>query len=689
MTDHEHLKRLISAYIDGETNPQETEMVERALAQDADLKKYYQDLKKLSSSLETWPNQDLSPDLEQKIERAFRARKAKEEGQDMKSRIPLTAFATLMIAIVVLSFSLQIYVKRGVQGRWKTSADHIGEQYSPGNTQYTSVQKQTLPVTGVSMTQYEPYYLTTRGTVEERKVALDVVSTRSRDVKGYQSSSYDPALGIIEEKIGQFNPSQDWNTEQYNRIYENEYLEVTQNPLSTFSIDVDTASYSNVRRFLTQGQMPPEDSVRIEEMINYFSYNYPEPTGDDPFSITTEVAPCPWNPDHQVALVGLQGKRLQSKDMPPSNLVFLIDVSGSMNEPNKLPLLKQSFRMMVQQLRAEDKISIVVYAGAAGKVLDPTPGDQKQTILNAIDNLQAGGSTAGGAGIQLAYELAKTNFIKDGNNRVVLATDGDFNIGVSSDGELTRIIEEKRKDGIFLTVLGFGTGNYKDAKMEQLADKGNGNYYYIDNLKEGKKVLVQELGSALFAIAKDVKIQIEFNPGQVKAYRLVGYENRVLAKEDFNDDTKDAGELGTGHTVTALYEIVPAGSQEKFGQVDELKYQTTQVKNTDDVMTVKLRYKKPNEDTSKLLSRVVSRNDIQAGMSENLAWASSVAEFGMILRNSKFKGQAAYSQALQQATAAKGQDPWGLRQEMIDLIRTAESLDTRSLSGQGSGISTK
>lgn len=435
--------------------------------------------------------------------------------------------------------------------------------------------------------------------------------------------------------------------------------------------------------------MPPEDAVRIEEMINYFSYDYPQAPGQDPFSITTEVSTCPWANDHYVMLVGLQGKRLQSQELPPSNLTFLLDVSGSMADANKLPLLKQAFRMMVAQLRAEDKISIVVYAGAAGMVLEPTPGDQKQTILNAIDQLNSGGSTAGGAGIKLAYETAKKNYITGGNNRVVLATDGDFNVGVSSDAELIRIIEEKRKQGVFLTVLGFGTGNYQDAKMEQLADKGNGNYYYIDTIKEAKKVLVQELGSTLFTIAKDVKIQIEFNPGQVKAYRLIGYENRILNKEDFNDDTKDAGELGTGHTVTALYEFILADSKETYGQVDPLKYQYTQVNLSDDLATVKLRYKKPDEEVSKLLSHVLNKNEIQsANVSNNLAWASSVAEFGMVLRNSQFKGSATYQSALNHAKAAKGDDAYGFRQEMMDLITQAESLDVRFVNS-GGGISTK
>ncbi|MCA9399721.1 MAG: VWA domain-containing protein, partial [Candidatus Omnitrophica bacterium] len=425
-------------------------------------------------------------------------------------------------------------------------------------------------------------------------------SSKLRDAGGF--TSVDRLSGAMESEAQSMSypattpePTGYWNTEDYDRIYENEFLAAIDNPLSTFSIDVDTASYSNVRRYLNNNQLPPVDAVRIEEMVNYFSYNYPQPQGNDPFSITTDAAVAPWNPDHQLIRIGLQGKVMSGKELPPSNLVFLIDVSGSMNDPNKLPLLKSAYKMMVNQLSQNERVAIVVYAGAAGTVLDSTPGSNKQAILEAIDRLSAGGSTAGAQGIQKAYDIAKSNFIKGGNNRVILATDGDFNVGVSSDSELTRLIEEKRKEGIFLTVLGFGTGNYKDNKMEKLANKGNGNYYYIDTEREAKKVLVNELGSTLFTIAKDVKIQIEFNPAQVQSYRLIGYENRILAKEDFNDDTKDAGELGAGHSVTALYEIIPARLGENIaGKVDPLKYQAKNMVNSQELMTVKLRYKQPD-----------------------------------------------------------------------------------------------
>ncbi|MCR9251791.1 MAG: von Willebrand factor type A domain-containing protein [bacterium] len=467
------------------------------------------------------------------------------------------------------------------------------------------------------------------------------------------------------------------NTEEYDAINENIFHAPTSKPLSTFSIDVDAASYSNVRRFLNNGQMPPKDAVRIEEMINYFNYDYEQPKGITPFSINTEVGVAPWNEKHQLVHIGIQGKEIPVDNLPASNLVFLIDVSGSMSAPNKLPLLKSAFRLLTDQMRAEDKVSIVVYAGAAGTVLDPTSGNEKAKIIAALEQLQAGGSTAGGAGIQLAYKLAKENFVEGGNNRIILATDGDFNVGSSSNGDMQRLIEEKRKDGVFLTVLGFGMGNYKDSKMETLADKGNGNYAYIDNILEAKKVLVNEFGGTMFTIAKDVKIQVEFNPAVVQAYRLIGYENRKLNDEDFNDDKKDAGELGSGHTVTALYEIIPVGVDSEFSAVDELKYQKTEINsssaNKDEMMTVKLRYKDPDGDKSKLISEVI-KNKVAEKASENFNWSAAVASFGMILRDSEFKGDSSYPELIKLAQAAKGEDKEGYRIELIKLIKSGQLL---------------
>ena len=468
------------------------------------------------------------------------------------------------------------------------------------------------------------------------------------------------------------------NTEQYNNINENEFKKVNQDPLSTFSIDVDKASYSNVRRFVNARQLPPKDAVRIEEMINYFSYSYPNPKEQEPFSINLEASDCPWNKKHQLIHIGLQGKKIETENLPPNNLVFLIDVSGSMNSPDKLPLVKSSLKMLVEQLRKEDRVSIVVYAGAAGLILPSTHGDKKDKIFEAIDQLSAGGSTAGGEGIVLAYKIAKENLIPKGNNRVILATDGDFNVGVSSDEELNKLIEGKRNDGIFLTVLGFGTGNYKDSKMEQLADKGNGNYAYVDNLLEGKKVLVKEMGGTLFTIAKDVKIQIEFNPAKVKAYRLIGYENRMLAAEDFNNDKKDAGEIGSGHTVTALYEIIPAGSDEQADDVDALKYQkmdTASASCGNEMMTIKFRYKEPADTTSKLIVQTLSDNITPfEKTSDNLRFSASVAQFGLLLRDSKYKGSANYENVIQTAKAAKGTDEDGYRAEFVRIAETCEIL---------------
>lgn len=467
------------------------------------------------------------------------------------------------------------------------------------------------------------------------------------------------------------------NTEEYDAVRESRFLGVTQNPLSTFSIDVDRASYSNMRRFINGGQLPPKDVIRVEELINYFSYNYEDPKDDNPFAVYTEVSQCPWNKEHQLVQIGLQGKNIPTDKLPPSTLVFLIDVSGSMSSANKLPLVKSAMRLLVNQLRQQDKVAIVVYAGAAGLVLPAT--NNKEQILQALDRLEAGGSTAGGAGIQLAYKVAEENFAKNGNNRVIIATDGDFNVGSSSNAEMERLIEEKRKTGVFLTVLGFGMGNYKDSKMEILADKGNGNYAYIDGIQEAQKVFIQEFGGTLFTIAKDVKIQVEFNPTKVKGYRLIGYENRALKNEDFNDDKKDAGELGSGHTVTALYEIIPASSNEVVAGIDNLKYQNTQVNTnaykSNEIMNVKLRYKQPSGDVSKLIEKpVVDKSTSFEKSSQNFRWAACVAAFGMVMRDSEFKGNATLDQALQMAESAKGDDKEGYRTEFIRMIHSAQLL---------------
>ena len=504
--------------------------------------------------------------------------------------------------------------------------------------------------------------------------------------KKIKSGSYDTFMYHDEEEdkkaeppFNRYNP--DFDTEGYDAIVENPFMKTSNNPLSTFSIDVDAASYSNIRRFLTSGSLPPAGAVRIEEMINYFSYKYPQPAAGEPFSVNTEMAPCPWNAKHKLVLIGLQGKSVPFENLPASNLVFLVDVSGSMDEPNKLPLVQSSLKLLVDQLRPRDRVALVVYAGNAGVVLPSTSADNKIKIKDAIDQLEAGGSTAGGAGIQLAYKIAKENFIKEGNNRVILCTDGDFNVGMSSDAALENLIEDERKSGVFLSVLGFGTGNYQDAKMQKLADKGNGNHQYIDNISEAKKVFVNEFGGTLFTIAKDVKLQIEFNPSKVQGYRLIGYENRMLAKEDFNNDKKDAGELGSGHTVTALYELIPAGiKDDMLHDVDALRYNTTVpgIKNNyagNELMYVKLRYKQPDGDVSKLIEHPVLDENISIkNTSDNFRFASAVAAFGMLLRNSAYCADADFDMVLRLSEKALDTDAGGYRHEFIDLVKKASMI---------------
>ncbi|OGR60449.1 MAG: hypothetical protein A2X36_15915 [Elusimicrobia bacterium GWA2_69_24] len=505
----------------------------------------------------------------------------------------------------------------------------------------------------------------------------DRTSTTSPGYRGAASRSLGESLSYLRQKGDVI--AQEFNTEGYSPLPENPFRKVTDHPLSTFSIDVDAASYANIRRFLNSSKMPPKDAVRIEEMINYFHYDYPQPEGKRPFSINTELAECPWQPGHKLALVGLQGKAIPKLDLPPSNLVFLVDTSGSMSSANKLELLKKALLLLVGQLRDEDRISIVAYAGAAGLVLPSTPGSDKSAIRAALEKLEAGGSTAGGAGIALAYQVAAEYFMKSGNNRVILATDGDFNVGLSSDGDLVRLIEEKRKQGVFLTVLGFGEGNYQDAKMEKLADQGNGNYAYIDSILEAEKVLVREMGGTLFTIAKDVKLQLEFNPSRVQAYRLIGYENRVLAAEDFNDDKKDAGELGSGHTVTALYELIPVGAKADLGSVDGLKYQKPAAPapgHDAELLTVKFRYKDPDSERSQLITETLKDGDRPlSAASENFRWAAAAAGFGMLLRGSQHAGDWSYLKSSELAQGARGQDPDGDRAEFLGLVKKAWMLD--------------
>ncbi|HXT57294.1 MAG TPA: von Willebrand factor type A domain-containing protein [Pirellulales bacterium] len=552
---------------------------------------------------------------------------------------------------------------------------------------YTTVKPTGTPKSKKSpSTVNKPVYETKTRRAPDGPQVLDPLPKPDLGAEGLATGRGDKNVmigGLVQDSQVESMPAafdgEGFNTEAYARIAENPFLEVRQNPLSTFSIDVDTASYANVRRFLNQGSLPPKDAVRIEELVNYFKYHYAPPAGDAPFAVHAEVAGCPWAPKHRLLRVALKGREIDFNNRPASNLVFLVDVSGSMDEPNKLPLLKAALRLLIDRLSENDRIAMVVYAGSSGLVLPSTTGDHQAVIAGALEQLQAGGSTNGASGIQLAYEVARQGFIRGGTNRVMLCTDGDFNVGVTDEGALTRLIESEAKSGVFLSVLGFGAGNYKDATMEKLADRGNGNYAYIDGLDEARKVLVEQAGGTLLTIAKDVKLQLEFNPSKVAAYRLVGYENRLLRDEDFNDDAKDAGEIGAGHTVTAFYELVPAGGESPAAPVDPLKYQKTvepaEAAASDEILTLKLRYKEPEGAKSKLLSSVVKDSGgsyAQAG--EDFQFAAAVAAFGLVLRDSQFKGDMNLAAVLELAAASRGADEGGYRAEFIELVKKAQAI---------------
>lgn len=516
---------------------------------------------------------------------------------------------------------------------------------------------------------------------------IEESNTLSEDISANKMRFVPPTIYSDEEiqksKMQIFRSEADYDqlkNEEYSQFTENKFQLAKTEPLSTFSVDVDAASYSNMRRFINRGSLPEKDAIRIEELVNYFSYNYPEPTGTDPVKISAEVGNCPWNSQNRLVKIGLKARNIAGDNLPASNFVFLIDVSGSMYGATRLDLVKSSLKLLVNNLREKDRVAIVVYAGAAGEVLPSSSGDNKQKIKEALENLTAGGSTAGGAGIQLAYKIAKKNFIKSGNNRIILCTDGDFNVGVSSNDGLQKLIEEERKSGVFLSILGYGMGNYKDNKMQTLAQAGNGNHAYIDNLQEANKVLVNEFGATMYTVAKDVKLQIEFNPSKVQAYRLVGYETRLLNKEDFNDDTKDAGEMGAGHTVTAFYEVIPVGVKSNLlGNVDPLKYQKETKSDLpsdglhSDLLTVKLRYKQPNSDTSKKIEvpLIDSNSD---NVSDDFRFASAVAMFGQLMKDSQYKGTGSYDKAIALAQKGFGSDEQGYRREFVRLVETTKGL---------------
>ncbi|MDE2679665.1 MAG: von Willebrand factor type A domain-containing protein [Gemmatimonadota bacterium] len=567
-----------------------------------------------------------------------------------------------------------------VEGTSLTTRSGPGGRYSMVNV---PAGEQHLTVTRIGYLTQRRQVTVTSGSTTVADFALLAGQVIADSIAAERARPMLRAAASIQGRVAGIHPH--YNTESYANINENDFKLVSAAPLSTFSIDVDRASYANIRRFLQDGERPPVDAVRIEEMINYFPYDWGQVRGEHPFAVTTEVWEAPWTPRHRLVRIGLHARSIDTEDLPPSNLVFLLDVSGSMSSQDKLPLLKKAFALLVDQLREQDRVAIVVYAGAAGLVLPSTPGSQKEEIAAALEKLRAGGSTAGGAGIKLAYEVARKNYIDGGNNRVILATDGDFNVGASSDEAMVKLIEKERESGTFLTVLGFGTGNLKDSKMEQIADHGNGNFAYVDGLLEARKVLIEEMGGTLLTLAKDVKLQIEFNPARAAGYRLIGYENRLLADEDFNDDTKDAGELGAGHTVTALYEVVPVGMDVPRA-VDALRYQP----QPDDpppavfegeLMYVKVRYKDPDGTRSKLLEQPVA--DRVRSPSTDFRFATAVAGFGMLLRDSQHAGDLTLNDVVRLAERGKGNDPRGYRGEFIRLVEATRDLGLLMARGEG------
>lgn len=568
-------------------------------------------------------------------------------------------------------FQLICLVRRSAKGRDASPRAANFQLFFPGSNMRLNT-KITIGLLSVWMVAS----LTGCGAGTHEKAANQ--SSRMYEDAKSEASAYSRVITISVDGEDLEGPIAE-NTEEYREEEENEFKDALLNPQSTFSIDVDTASYSNVRRILRENRLPPAGAVRIEEMVNYFDYDYPQPDGDHPFSVITNVAACPWTSGHQLVRIALKGKELQPNERASSNLVFLLDCSGSMDQPNKLPLVKSAMRLLLQKLDDRDYISIVVYAGGSGQVLPPTSAAKRGTILNALERLRAGGSTNGGQGIQLAYKIAQEQFIEGGINRVILCTDGDFNVGLKSQRELEDLIAEKAKSNVFLSVLGFGTGNYKDARMETLADKGNGNFAYIDSVLEAQKSLVNQMESTLVTIAKDVKIQVDFNPSRICAYRLIGYENRMLANEDFEDDTKDAGEIGAGHTVTALYEVVPVGVSNPARQSRPSAFVKTKVRRNadpDTLLNVLLRYKLPESSTSSEfgMSLAQERDSNDYDFSSDFQFAAAVAAYGMILKSSQFKGEATLDWVLESAVENQGHDPYGFRAEFVDLVRRASAL---------------
>ena len=675
----------LTAYILGELNEKEVKEIEAAIKKDPTLEKEIKTIQETTSLLRNKLKEEPCPQLNSERRQKIMENK-KETKKNMWSYISnpwslgagfSVAVACVFVFIWMSKTDIHQIIRQQNENTtimddkiYETNKIVIKKQLVKKKTpEYKMKSEKSLgsPLKEKKSKRYRKRY--SRGKVG----SLGMMNSRS---------------GILLDSISRPVPSSqremrstgvDYNTEAYDHIVENPYMSTLQNPLSTFSIDVDTASYANMRRFINQGQLPPKDAIRIEELINYFSYNYSNPKGKDPFSVNVEVAESPWHDKYRLVRIALKGKSIDWSKRPVSNFVFLLDVSGSMSYQNKLPLLKKSLKLLLETMGENDRIAIVVYAGASGLVLPSTTGSNKSKIIEALEKLSAGGSTNAGQGIQLAYKTALENYIKGGNNRVILATDGDFNVGISNQGDLIRLVKKNAKKDIFLSVLGFGMGNLKDSTLEKLADNGNGNYAYIDTLREAKKVLVTEAGGTFVTIAKDVKIQVEFNPTKVNAYRLIGYENRMLKAQDFNNDKKDAGEIGAGHTVTALYEIVPAGVKIDIPKIDKLKYQQVkkgkEITNSKDLFTLKIRHKKPDGETSVKREYPVYDSGKKLNQtSPSFRFAAAVASFGMILRESKHKGKASFEQALKLAREGQSKDIFGYRSEFIQLIEKAKKL---------------
>ncbi len=698
---NEHDEAKLTAYALGELSEAERAEVEAQLASDPAAGREVEEIRKVAGILTEELKAEPAPKLTSQQRKAVKAQAAKPQ-RKLRIWIPLSAAASILIVVAFLSTlsksrelghqvaSLQdekLALEKDRDVMQVTDAEKIAD-VTKAEQFKAKIGRLNQPIDALPQPSKPARVLAYKFASKLSERASAIVRQRGmRKSNVLYADGHVVGSGEWLERLpGDSNEAfrrrrEEWNREAYDHIVDNPFRSVADHPLSTFSIDVDTASYANIRRLLNQGTLPPKGAVRIEEMINYFSYDYAGPKKGDkhPFAAHAAVAGCPWNARHRLVRVAIKGREIAPEKRPSSNFVFLLDVSGSMRPANKLPLVKRAMKMLVERLGENDRIAITVYAGAAGLVLDSTTCDERQKILSALERLRAGGSTAGAAGIKLAYQVAAKNFIKGGVNRVILCTDGDFNVGITNQSELVRMIEGKAKTGVFLSVLGFGMGNYQDSRLEKLADKGNGNYAYIDTIKEARKVLVTQMSGTLITIAKDVKIQIEFNPTRVAAYRLIGYENRILAKEDFKDDKKDAGEIGAGHTVTALYEVVPAGEKVETPAVAPLKYQTparpTEAADSKEMLTLKLRYKRPDGDKSTLMEYPVA----DAGgrfdkASADFRFATAVASFGMILRDSKYKGTYTLDAVIELAQSSKGKDKEGYRAEFIQLVKTAKAI---------------